>query len=96
MKEITNAFNDITMMPSNNFADALPLGFYPANNAETTQLGHMQQLQVGEGDKTFKIDQQGMWLGNNLFENAPWRINMEGEMIFNDGTNDRIIISPNG
>lgn len=52
----------------------------------------MEELQIGQGNKTVKADEQGFWIGHQSYDRARFRISMEGTMIYNDGTNDRILM----
>ncbi len=36
----------------------------------------------GYGVNTFGIDERGLWLGAADFEDAPFKVNMQGQMIF--------------
>lgn len=94
-KELTNAFNDISIpfgASSNAFASPMPQGYYPDNPGFVEQLDHVKHLQVGEGSDTIKIDRQGLWTGDKDFALAPYRSDMLGTQIWNDGSNDRMII----
>ena len=93
-RELKGAFNDIELPygVQNGMMGNVNQGYFPPPTATVAQLDHVKQFQVGEGTKTFKIDSQGMWLGDKLFTDAPWRIDMNGNMYFNDGEFDRIFI----
>lgn len=45
----------------------------------------------GYGDKVFGSDENGIWLGGSDFENAPFTVDMNGNLIL-DGTNSKIIL----
>jgi len=38
-------------------------------------------MNVGYGDRSFKSDDQGIWLGANFFEDAPFRVDMDGNIV---------------
>ena len=40
----------------------------------------MKILSVGSGSKVFRADEQGIWLGAEKFQNAPFRVDMEGNL----------------
>ena len=48
--------------------------------------GNFQVIQVGAGSKSFKMDQQGFWLGADSFEDAPFKIDMDGNITVEKGT----------
>lgn len=89
VKEISGAFNYVRIPDS--ISGITQEGFLSAT-PDTSRLEHVKQLQIGEGPSTFKVDPRGMWLGGTTFETARWRIDMDGNMYFNDGSNDRIKI----
>lgn len=43
----------------------------------------LEDLQVGVGATAFKVDKSGMWLGGNLFSEAPFRVDMLGNVTAN-------------
>lgn len=43
----------------------------------------LEDLAVGVGATAFKVDQSGMWLGGNLFSEAPFRVDMLGNVVAN-------------
>jgi len=43
-----------------------------------TESGYFKTFEVGAGNKTMKMDERGMWMGASDFEDAPFRIDMEG------------------
>lgn len=53
-------------------------------------------IEVGTGDIAFKADQSGIWLGGNKFADAPFSVNMAGQLAaksatFTDGEDTTII-----
>lgn len=38
-------------------------------------------MNVGYGDRSFKSDDQGIWLGANFFADAPFRVDMDGNIV---------------
>jgi len=40
--------------------------------------GSFKEIEVGAGDKTFKQDRRGLWLGSKKMEEAPFSIDMDG------------------
>ena len=47
----------------------------------------------GSGDKKFGVDENGMWLGAENFEDAPFRVDMNGNMYFSaESGDDKLVI----
>jgi hypothetical protein len=57
-------------------------------------------MKAGTGDKSFKVDDSGIWLGANKFADAPFSVDMEGNIsatsldlstyISKTGTNEQV------
>ncbi len=45
------------------------------------QLNNVSYLQIGSGDKSLKIDNSGIWLGAKKFADAPFSVNMLGQLV---------------
>jgi hypothetical protein len=43
--------------------------------------GYFKNIEVGAGSKTFKMDERGIWMGSSDFDTAPFRVDMEGNII---------------
>src|SRR5690606_1833940 len=43
-------------------------------------------ITIGSGNNVFRAGSQGIWAGNSNFNNAPFRVNMQGEMTAMSGT----------
>lgn len=65
---INNAFTDVGLIDS------------VANDADTSRLENIDTLQVGRGSKTLKTDQRGLWLGAEQYADAPFRVDMDGNL----------------
>jgi hypothetical protein len=59
------------------------------------------QFKRGHGNEVFGVDQRGIWIGAADFDDAPFRVDMEGNLTLsgigtsitiNDGSHDRIRI----
>lgn len=67
---IVNAFNDI---PEQNLQ--------PASDTFGKDTLNVAAMNVGYGAKSFKSDDQGIWLGADRFTDAPFSVDMEGNII---------------
>lgn len=41
-------------------------------------------ITIGSGNNVFRADTQGIWAGNGNFSNAPFRVNMQGQLVANN------------
>ena len=73
---IVNAFNDI---PDNPLQDSDSLH-------GKDYLDNISALQVGFGARSFKSDESGIWLGANVFADAPFSVDMQGNVIASSAT----------
>lgn len=55
---------------------------YPSIYDDPTQqsLKNFSTIQVGNGNKTIRMDERGFWLGSEDFESAPFRVAMDGAL----------------
>jgi len=44
-------------------------------------LDNVASLKIGSGAKAFKADESGIWLGANAFEDAPFSVDMSGNVV---------------
>lgn len=65
---INNAFTDVGLIDN------------VASEADTSRLENIGTLQVGRGSKTLKTDQRGLWLGAEQYADAPFRVDMDGNL----------------
>ena len=72
---IIQAFNDIKRKP-------LP---EREGIAGFDDLRTIAALQVGTGNRAFKADQSGIWLGANKWVDAPFRVAMDGTVVVGSG-----------
>ena len=49
-------------------------------------LDNIAKMQVGFGTKAFKADESGIWLGANKWADAPFRVDMEGNVVASSAT----------
>lgn len=66
---IVDAFNDI---PAQNLK--------PTTTTYGKETLNVAAMNVGYGDKSFKGDDQGIWLGADRFVDAPFRVDMNGNI----------------
>ena len=45
-----------------------------------SEEGDFQTLKIGAGDQSFKMDKQGLWLGSYAFTDAPFKVDMDGNI----------------
>lgn len=50
--------------------------------------GSFKTIEVGAGNKTFKMDERGQWMGALDFENAPFRVDMDGNFYLYSSSTD--------
>ena len=63
-------------------------------------LPNVNSIQIGAGAKAFKGDSSGIWLGANKFADAPFKVDLDGNIYMQstdgklvlDATNNRIVI----
>lgn len=58
----------------------------PLEEKKNTRYGSdyfrdINELQVGMGSNVMRVDQQGLWLGAERFEDAPFSVSMTGEIV---------------
>ena len=49
-------------------------------------LSQIASMQVGEGSQVFRSDRSGIWLGAATFADAPFSVNMAGDVIATSAT----------
>ena len=49
-------------------------------------LRRVAAFQVGAGNRTVKMDGSGLWLGANKFADAPFSVNLDGDVIASSAT----------
>jgi len=42
--------------------------------------GNLQTMKIGAGDKSIKMDKQGFWMGTDFYTDAPFKVDMEGNI----------------
>lgn len=70
MDVIKDAFNDIDRQP-------LPV---KEGIGGLDYLNNVMALQIGQGSKVLRSDESGLWLGGSRFADAPFSVDMEGNM----------------
>lgn len=54
--------------------------------APSDNLSRIASMQVGSGSQVFRSDQQGIWLGAAKFADAPFSVDMAGNLIASSAT----------
>ncbi|EKE25864.1 MAG: hypothetical protein ACD_5C00016G0013 [uncultured bacterium] len=68
------------MQPFTN-VDYLPLPAPGQVSSYASQLsGNFQAIQIGAGAKSYKADRTGIWMGANTFAEAPFSVDMQGNI----------------
>lgn len=62
----------------------MPKGLQPPKN-DFNQRGHFYELFSGSGTNVFKVNYQGLFMGGNNFDDAPFSIDYNGLMTATDG-----------
>lgn len=63
-------FNDVKDVPLPSLGDV-----------GQTVMPNVASIKIGQGDQAFKGDQSGIWLGANKFADAPFSVDMDGNII---------------
>lgn len=71
-----------TSIPSAEYELALQPGTQPMGYSVGGVSAFNNSFKRGYGDNVWGIDDRGMWLGAADFEDAPFKVNMRGQMIF--------------
>lgn len=64
----------------------IPYKAPPRSENGQSMLDNVAQLQVGFGNRVLRSDRSGFWLGDAKFNNAPFRVDHEGNAIANSIT----------
>lgn len=51
-----------------------------------SELNNIDTLQAGTGDKVMRADSQGLWLGASEFADAPFKVDMDGNVVMASGS----------
>ena len=73
MAEIKNVFKDQDV-------DLLDFPIDDSSRYGSDIMRAVSEFQVGTGDKVFRSNKQGIWLGSSSFDDAPFRVSMAGLM----------------
>lgn len=69
--------------------------YQPDNSqGDPTRLSGITELEVGSGQKSFKLNREGLWMGADKFEDAPFKVDMDGNVTLSPslGNTIRILI----
>lgn len=89
---LDSAFNSVKPPSMTAESGAMGNGYFEGVAKGSEVIEKVKKLEVGQGNNTVKIDEQGMWIGHQNFDQARRRFYFNGTDIYNDGTHDRIII----
>lgn len=67
----TIAFKDIKIQPQE----------YSPRADQVQDLSKVRQFQIGNGQNVLRFDRQGLWLGAEKFADAPFRVDMQGNVV---------------
>lgn len=67
-----NPFTNVDYLPPT------PIG--ELNQYSSQLSGNFQAIQIGAGNKSYKADRSGIWLGANTFAEAPFSVDMQGNV----------------
>lgn len=71
----------------NPFIDVEPVAMpSPTGNVAGKAINNSAEMQIGFGAKVFRADQQGIWLGAEEFVDAPFSVDMLGNLIASSAT----------
>jgi len=76
MSDIIEAFNDIKSKPLPQARGIDGLDY----------LDRVASMQIGAGSKVFRGDQSGIWLGASKFADAPFSVDMDGNIVASTAT----------
>jgi len=82
---IINAFNDVKRKP---FPQPEGIGGFD-------DLRSIAALQVGAGNRAFKSDESGIWLGAHKWADAPFKVDMQGNLVATQATIGGSIVGAN-
>lgn len=70
-------------MTPNPFNDVSDVGLESSNTLVSGQnvFSNMASMKIGAGTKSFKADESGIWLGANKFIDAPFSVDMAGNIV---------------
>lgn len=72
---VKNAFNDVTRSSTPRKEGVGGLDY----------LDKVAALQIGSGSKVLRADQTGIWLGAETFADAPFSVDMQGNLVATSG-----------
>ena len=78
-------------MPTETIKPYTDVPFAELGEKENSRYGSdffrdVAELQVGAGSTVFRADEQGIWLGAEQFASAPFRVDMQGNLVANSVT----------
>ena len=86
MIDLTPKYNSIPMKDKVQIPDASVFVGSRVGGMETAKGG----FRKGYGNETFSMDSRGIWLGAPDFDEAPFRVNMRGDVVASKVTTDNV------
>ena len=82
MARLSVKFNDVPITQRSYAPEFQSMGDIQRRALEQAManLSKIQTLQLGTGGQVFRADRQGIWLGAERFEDAPFRVDMQGNI----------------
>jgi len=62
------------------FIDVKEKTIAPVSQYQKSILSEVNSLQVGNGSQVLRVDESGLWLGGKKFVDAPFSVDMEGNV----------------
>ena len=65
----------------NPFVDNIGIQVDSVDNYGSTSLQNLSDFQIGAGNQALKGDSSGLWLGADKFKDAPFSVDMNGNIV---------------
>ena len=83
---LLDKFMDSNIIEAFNYIDDKPIEPLTGKVAGLDQLNSVKTLQIGTGAQAWHADQQGQWMGAEEFADAPFSVDMDGNLIASSAT----------
>ena len=68
-------------MANSIFNDVSDNQIKPTGDVGLESMPNIGSIKIGSGAKAFKADESGIWLGGNKFADAPFSVDMDGNIV---------------